>query len=193
MLMLPALRHTGSTAWMHDLLVFRENLTDFHRWCSYNVKRAQSIIRMYESIHSESWLYNGREDYEDALKIQRQYVVLKASLQVELQMYLDLTLINGEDHNWNSTYCQEIYNTWREICFHRKHELDAFMLGHKLRELRIIRGFSAAKIAGILRISPATLYAYEEGTRKISADILYRLSQIYRTSIDELIKSITKN
>ncbi len=181
---------------MHDLLIFRDNETDFERWCSHNVRRARSIIRLHEHGQHSIRRYSSFDDYNDALIILRQYTILKASLDKKLQRYLDFTLIERKEHTWNSTYFQEIYRTWKEICFYKKHpkikKLDAIKLGQRLRKLRMDSGFSAAKISGILKISPKSLYSYEEGSRMINADILYRLSQIYNVSIDEMILSLKK-
>lgn len=178
---------------MHDLLLFRENDTDFRTWCSHYVRRAQSVIRTFEKDPEFYYRSDHRKEYENALKVQRQYVVLKASLSIELQYYLDNTLIEHSNSNWNSAYHNEIYENWKRICFHKSHpsikKLDSFMLGHRLREIRIHKGLTAAKVSGILGISQKTLYCYEEGKRKISADILYRLSQIYNMGIEQIIYS----
>ncbi|HHT95750.1 MAG TPA: helix-turn-helix transcriptional regulator [Clostridia bacterium] len=46
---------------------------------------------------------------------------------------------------------------------------------------------SAKQAAELAGINAKTLYAYEEGTRMIKLDTLYKLSQIYDISIDALM------
>ena len=42
-------------------------------------------------------------------------------------------------------------------------------------------------VADLLDISESTLKSYETGTRLVRLDVIYGLSQIYNTTIDELI------
>ena len=66
--------------------------------------------------------------------------------------------------------------------------VDAFLLGHLLRAERLKLCMSVKQVSELVLISPKTLYSYEEGTRMIKLDILYKLSQIYDFNIDELLK-----
>ncbi|MBN2300662.1 MAG: helix-turn-helix transcriptional regulator, partial [Acholeplasmataceae bacterium] len=43
-------------------------------------------------------------------------------------------------------------------------------------------------VAELLHISEATLKSYEMGTRLVRLDVIYQLSQIYNTTIEDLIQ-----
>ena len=55
--------------------------------------------------------------------------------------------------------------------------------GERLRSRRKEIGLSAEKVAGLAKVSPATIYRYESGDiEKVPGDILCTLSQILRTT-----------
>ena len=51
-------------------------------------------------------------------------------------------------------------------------------LGGRLREKRTATGWSQEQLAGKLQIDPKDIYAYEIGSKRISADRLLRLSKV---------------
>ena len=63
--------------------------------------------------------------------------------------------------------------------------IDVF-LGGRIAGLRETRGVSAETLASQLGIHPDLLSAYESGTRKIPAALLFRMSQIHRVSLSHI-------
>ena len=53
-----------------------------------------------------------------------------------------------------------------------------------LRDLRVAKGLSQLQVAQILKISHGLYNTIESGHRKPSADVLFKLSMIYKTSMD---------
>jgi plasmid maintenance system antidote protein VapI len=177
-------------------LYFRNNETDFYKWCRTCVNKALYNVRRFEGNSSGLDLILYWNEYRDALEIVRQYLVIKAALDIDHQLFLDNYLIQRKafDHNKETfSITQEIYRTWKEVCFPngntRIKTIDPFLLGHILRAERIKNNISAKQAADLIGINAKTLYANEEGMRMIKLDALYRLSQVYCISIDELMKS----
>lgn len=56
-----------------------------------------------------------------------------------------------------------------------------------LSELRKKQGLTAKKVAKILNIDPSTISYYERGLTEPSIDVLAKLADIYRVSLDYLI------
>lgn len=52
-------------------------------------------------------------------------------------------------------------------------------LGGRLRDKRISTGWSQEQLAERLQIDPKDIYAYEKGSKRITADRLLRLSKIF--------------
>jgi transcriptional regulator with XRE-family HTH domain len=53
------------------------------------------------------------------------------------------------------------------------------LLGGRLRDKRILTGWSQEQLAEKLQIDPKDIYAYERGAKRIAADRLLRLSKIF--------------
>ena len=60
--------------------------------------------------------------------------------------------------------------------------IDLF-LSRRIVDIRETRGVSAETLASQLDIHPDLLNAYESGTRKIPAALLFRISQVHRVSL----------
>ena len=174
---------------------FRPNQTDFPKWCSEYVPRALSCVKTFEEYNDFTTLAWGREEYHEALKIKRQYEVLCAALTEPQRILLEKMIHrrnnDGRDPITFANY-KEIFTLWKEICFPKGkpqiHTIDTEFLGKILREQRMRCGMSAALVSELLQIAPATLYAYETGTRPVKLNVLYGMSQLYDVSIDELIR-----
>lgn len=173
---------------------FRKNYTDFYVWCRRYVRRSYAFSRFYESNKGhDAWLRDNKEDYDEALRIIRQYEVLKASLPGEAVDYLERYLVGNEYREWrrHDPWQKFIFEAWIEVCFPNNHSriktIDSVKLGGVLKSLRIKNGYTVSKIAGLLEISETTLRAYESGRTLVKVNILYGLSQIYGVGIDEII------
>lgn len=172
---------------------FRNSETDFFRWCTHYVKESLKIVEMYENPNL-CYHYILSEKYHEALKIKRQYNVLCCAINDEQKQILE-NIINREPNPYTiraGSLQSDIFEKWQEICFPNNKnaikQLDSYLLGRHLREIRINKGFTVAKVSGILNISPKRIYDYETGTRLINLNILYGLTQIYEISIDQMLK-----
>ena len=59
--------------------------------------------------------------------------------------------------------------------------------GVVIKRLRIKNNVSRTEISNLLKINLKTLSAYENGDRLVKIDVLYGLSLLFNTSIDEII------
>ena len=66
------------------------------------------------------------------------------------------------------------------------------MLGEILVGMRQKQGRTFEDVACILDIPPMTFYKWENGTRKIPLQILYKLCKFYKVSIDEVIEEANR-
>lgn len=175
-------------------MLFRNNETDFWKWCRHYLRNAKSIINSYDSIVSTDYRINNIKKYKEAKEILEQYEILKCSLSDEQNELLEKSLINNEELKCNfRTFnnLDEIMNNWSRICF-PKHKLklksiDKVKIGKSIKEQRLYHDMSLKFVADLLNISEATLKGYEMGTRLVRLDVVYGLSQIYNMTIDELI------
>lgn len=173
---------------------FRNNETDFWKWCRHYLRNAKSIINSYDSIVSTDYRINNIKKYKEAKEILEQYEILKCSLSDEQNELLEKSLINNEELKYNfKTFnnLDEIMKNWSRICF-PKHKLklksiDKVKIGKSIKEQRLYHDMSLKFVADLLNISEATLKGYEMGTRLVRLDVVYGLSQIYNMTIDELI------
>ncbi|HHT38499.1 MAG TPA: helix-turn-helix transcriptional regulator [Mollicutes bacterium] len=177
----------------------RKNKASFGRWHKYYIGDAKTIIKSYEE---SSRFYGGREDlYHEAKNILNQYESLKLSLtKIEIRVleeYLvGLDKITDMDNTYLNKTVEMIYRKWILICFpdeniYRK-KITPKKLGKILRQLRLNKGYSVVSVADQLKINESTLRNYELGNRLPRIDILYALAEIYKSSIDEIIKKVIK-
>lgn len=173
---------------------FRANETDFFKWCRHYVRRAIETVESFENGTDNMYGYQIEEDYYEALAIYRQYIVLYGALPPICRDYLDLYLIGNEARPYYKTSAvyDEIYTTWKEVCFPKGgsmvKKVDYFSLGHVLRMIRVKKGLHARQVAELVGISQKTIYDYETGARCISLNALYGMAQIFEISVDELIR-----
>jgi transcriptional regulator with XRE-family HTH domain len=62
------------------------------------------------------------------------------------------------------------------------------ILGENLRKYRTLKGFSQAKLAEILDISPNFISDLETGKRWLSSDTLVNFSEVLGVEVYELLK-----
>ena len=175
---------------------FCRNERDFFKWCRRYVRRAQQYVESYESDKGELSRMIGEEEYRESVRIVRQHQILLSSLPPEQQRFLEEYLINNREYPIfqppYSRYTKLIYENWKQICFpqntSRIKTIDRVQLGKTIRMIRENRGLSRRQVAELLQINDKTLASYENGERLVRADVLYGMSQIYKTSIDLIIE-----
>lgn len=137
-----------------------------------------------------------RREYRESVKIVRQYQVLLSSLPMEQQRFLEEYLMDNRDYPIfkppYNRYTHIIYENWEQICFPQNissvKTIDRVQLGKTIRMMRENQGLSRRQVAELLQINDKTLSAYENGERLVKADVLFGMSQIYKTSIDLIIE-----
>ena len=70
-----------------------------------------------------------------------------------------------------------------------KEEL-ALYVGEKIKQFRISRGMTQEMLAGLLNTTKQSIGRYENGTRKISQDMIFDLSDIFNCSVNDFFPSI---
>lgn len=60
-------------------------------------------------------------------------------------------------------------------------------LPERLREMREKYMYSQRDVAKLLRVSPSLISGYETGERTPSVEVLFRLSYLYKCSVDYLL------
>jgi len=60
-------------------------------------------------------------------------------------------------------------------------------IGYRIKELREHLGINQQRLAGLLGVSRPTISQIENGERKISADELIKLSEIFNLSVESLL------
>ena len=174
----------------------RNNQTDFYKWCKKYIPRARYIIRSFESGRVSHLYYSEEyEEYQEALKIMRQYHTLIYSLTEEQQAFFIDCMVGDKKYEYNKIpykhYSSLIYKHWQEICFPngkgQTKTIDAVQLGVVLKAARERAGLTRTQVSDLLNINIKTLNTYENGTRIVKLEVLYRMSQLYKTSIDEII------
>ena len=175
-------------------MFFRNNETDFSKWCRHYVRRAKAIIRYHDNINDTNFLIRNKDQYNEAKVIIKQYEVLKYSLTVEQNELLEKCFIKNEymDYNYkNFNNYDEIINNWSKICFPKFNpkikSIDKKKIGIVIKDQRLFHCYTLKFVADILKISEATLKRYEEGTRLVRLDALHGLAQIYDIGVDEII------
>lgn len=62
-------------------------------------------------------------------------------------------------------------------------------VGEKIKEFRLKRGMSQEELADLLGTTKQTVSRYETGERKANQDVLFKLSEIFKVSIDDFFPS----
>lgn len=179
---------------------FRNNESNFSKWCRHYVRRAKAIIRYHDNINDVNFLIRNKYQYNEAKVIIKQYEVLKCSLSAEQNELLEKYFIKNEhmDYNYKNFNIQtEIISNWSKICF-PKHKpkiktIDKQEIGKVIKEQRLFHCYTLKYVADLLQLSEATLKSYEEGTRLVRLDVIYGLAQIYDISVNELIENSNEN
>lgn len=174
----------------------RNNETDFTRWYRHIVPYVLVQLKVYEGDTVRLILHD--DEYHELLIIKDQLATMRELLDAEHLDFFEKSILKknlpawGDKENWK--LYDDIFVCWQKVCFpegkSRVKDLNAVILGGELKRLRIIRGMNVKQAAEIIGISPKALYAYEEGTREMRASVLYKLCQIYKTTVNEVVDSL---
>ncbi len=177
----------------------RKNDTDFRRWCWHIVPYAMVVIRSYEKDPLS--LIVDSTEYRETLAVKKQLMSIRSKLDKEHLLFLDNILLKKKLPEWGDKegrkLYHDIYRTWQRVCFPKGSngikDLNPVLLGGELKRVRIIRGIFVKQAAELIGISPRALYSYEDGTREMRVNTLYKLCQVYKVSVSEVIDNVTGN
>lgn len=65
--------------------------------------------------------------------------------------------------------------------------MEKIELGDKLRELRFNKGWTQQEVANKINVSQSSYAYYETGKKEPKIDTLWKLAEIYQTSIDYIV------
>lgn len=65
--------------------------------------------------------------------------------------------------------------------------MDKFGLGEKIVKLRYEKGITQEQLANILDVSAKTVSKWETGINQLTLDMLYKISEVFNVSIEELL------
>ena len=171
--------------------IFRPTTADFRKWCKEYVGLAFSIVQTHEKYP----LLGREEEHAAAKKLCRQYKVLLASLDNDTRQIFENTIMKNKAIHFSvkeeRIAFSTIFRHWQEICFpENKHPLNSIskeQVGARLKELRIMNGYTRQQIADITGIGVPTLKSYENGDRMIRLDAAYLLAQVYGVSVNGIV------
>jgi len=183
--------------------MFRKSRSGFDKWRRYHIEDARDLVRTHDTLLPNAHLYHqyDKDGLDRARIILNQYEGLSLSLTKIEKRVLDEYLINRKIiQDMNKNYLHQIidviYDKWILICFPDEDvylkNIKAKKLGAVLKKLRTEKGYTVGGVADQLRINESTLRNYELGNRLPRIDILYGLSQIYKLSVDDIIKNTIK-
>ncbi len=169
----------------------RNNEIDFQRWYLHIVPYALADLKMFK-LGKSTYIFH--EDYDDAINVKRQMRGIEALLTERHTWFLEEVLVRHKPiyicKDGYKLY-KELYEAWRTVCFPKgKSQLksiDPVLLGGELRRKRMEKCIPAKHVAGLVGISEKTLYCYEEGTREIRVDTFYKMCQVYKADLKEII------
>ena len=171
----------------------RNNETDFRIWYRRIVPMTTSFLNAYEKDSIRLIIH--KEEYRELLIIKEQVISIKALLNEKQMDFFESYLMRKQLPEWGDNekwaLYDDIYHYWQQVCFpngkSRVKDINPVLLGGELRRQRVIRGMSIKQVAEIIGISRKTLYTYEEGTREMKVSTLYKLCQVYKTEINDVL------
>ena len=174
----------------------RNNTTDFNKWYRHIVPHVTSKLKAYENDSVKLIFHD--DEYRELLIVKKQLMNMRSLMDKAHLEFFEKFILNREfpefgDREKRKMY-DDVYVCWQKVCFpkgkNRIKELDPIRLGGELKRIRIIQGIYVKQAAELIGISPKALYAYEEWIREMKASTLYKLCQIYKTSVNDVLDNI---
>jgi|SRR5690554_815455 len=183
------------------LFNIRKNWTSFNNWYKHYIKKAKKINYAHEVAAPNAHLFHEyrKEEMEEAKIILNQLESLNLILtKVEHKVFNECLINKKRIKDMSPSYLTQtidsIYKKWILICFPDEEvyvkKITPKKLGKVLKEIRLNIGYSVGAVCDQLKINESTLRNYELGNRLPRIDILYGLAEVYKTTIDEIIKKI---
>lgn len=165
---------------------------DFLLWCKRIVPDALADRKSFKRGDFDP--HEKRKRYDEVLTVSRQLRSMEYLLSQQHLDFFNRCLIGNEPYTRTAIEAQmyrEIYAVWCKVCFPKgplsERAIDNVNLGQRLKALRLERGLGVNRTCAILGIATKTFYKYEDGTRQVKLDTLYKMSQLYDFTIDELL------
>ena len=165
---------------------------DFLLWCKQIVPDALADRKAFR--RGDLNPHEKRERYDEVLTVNRQLKSMKYLLSPQHIDFFDRCLIGNEPYARTAVEAElyrEIYAVWCKACFPEgllsERIVNNVALGQRLKALRLKKGLGVNRTCALLGIATKTFYKYEDGTRQIKLDTLYKMSRLYGFKIDELL------
>lgn len=171
---------------------YRKTDKDFREWCSMGLFISKQFIEKYEKSNNLEFLYLNKKDYKYCLGFINKYSVLQSSLNSKQKEILQAIYDNTLNKNlFNAFDYNEIYNNWIEICFTNNKslkELNNKMFGNNLRIQRLKKKMTIVEVAELIGVDQSTIRKYELGYQFPRIDVLYKLIQIYKIKLEDIME-----
>lgn len=171
---------------------FREG--DFLKWHRAYLE-CKDYLRAYRTSYDTERRKKESELYKESLRIVEEHKILICSLNEGDVSYMNESIKAGYFLIEGLRLHPDLIDNWNEIVLnsgdHALVDVDMEALGSKLKGLRKDKGMCRAEVCRHLGIAERTLQSYEEGSREIGINNLYKLTQLYGVGdISGLLKQI---
>ena len=159
---------------------FREG--DFLKWHRAYLE-CKDYLRAYRTSYDTERRQKEVGLYKESLRIVEEYKILICSLTKDDVSYMIESIKVGYFLIEDLKLHPDLIDNWNEIVLgsgaHSLEDVDMEVLGSKLKGLRKDKGMYRAEVCRYLDIAERTLQSYEEGSREIGINNLYKLMQLY--------------
>lgn len=159
---------------------FREG--DFLKWHRAYLE-CKDYLRAYRTSYDTERRQKEVGLYKESLRIVEEYKILICSLTKDDVSYMIESIKVGYFLIEDLKLHPDLIDNWNEIVLgsgaHSLEDVGMEALGSKLKELRKDKGMYRAEVCRYLDIAERTLQSYEEGSREIGINNLYKLMQLY--------------
>ena len=160
------------------------------------IKETENYIKIIEELYEHDE-YRGEEEFDEvvaAIKFNELDNEFRSILTKDESLALKYLNAQRPDFDKPDNYESLIsssFDKWVEIFFKERNylyeELNPIVLGKVLRLIRIDKEVKKTELAKQLGVDRATVFLIEKGKRLPSLSYIYKISQIFRISIDEII------
>lgn len=171
---------------------YRKTDKDFKYWCCIEYNNACQFADIYETSNDIMFIVENNDKYKHYKRVINSYNVLYLSLNNEQKLILEAIKNNTLHKIEYKTYdLKEVFDNWLFIWFSNNDnllkELDCREIGINLRLLRIRNRYSIKALADLLDVDQSTIKKYELGYQFPRVDLMYKIAQLYKMTIDEII------
>ncbi len=172
---------------MHKHYYFRDN--ELNKWL-HIYRQAKYFIKWYRNYTTSISRIELQDEANEANRIIYQHKVILCSLDEESRIAFENLCKGTPFCKVNYQIFRKINEVWNEVVNENEKNkiknLDIAKFGLKIKEIRTKLGITRAEAAFHLGIDESTLKTYENGTRVMNINTLYKIIQLY--FLDDLKK-----